>query len=224
MVEIIMQIPWEMDDGQLALASYWVQEDGGYTVDMFTDGDHEGVEDDEVPTAEQEQQAWRDYHQRCLQDGEDQLSQYTISYTETREVSWDIWISTRPGEGKVRFQKAREVTEQFQGSNDDWMEHHRSLPEYVRQYLCLEDATEHDAVVQGYEKIIDLERDVKESPETSKIYNYLGRTLIFRVKLEERRARDPEVVEGEICEKARHALDSPGIAAALLQAGEVGNA
>ena len=53
MTEIIETMPWNCGERDCPVgwhqSNYWVQEDGSYTVDNYGDGDHDDIDEDELP-------------------------------------------------------------------------------------------------------------------------------------------------------------------------------
>lgn len=86
MEDIIYSIPWE-DDGWF-LASYWQYEDGTYSVDNYTDGDHETIEAEELPTPEEIDEAWGNYYLFCLETGTEPLNDSSIQKEEKRKQKY----------------------------------------------------------------------------------------------------------------------------------------
>lgn len=85
MTSIIQSIPWTCEERNCPagwhLANYWIDTtNGGYTVDRYGDGDHEDIEAEDIPTAEETTEAWSEYAQYVAKMGEDPLGEYTVSY------------------------------------------------------------------------------------------------------------------------------------------------
>lgn len=84
--DIICVIPWQCGDkdceavGTWHSASYWGYSDDTHSVDHFSDGDHEDV--DEIPSMSEWNKARLDYATYCAETGIDPLHEYTIPYTK----------------------------------------------------------------------------------------------------------------------------------------------
>ena len=78
MSDIVSTLPWWCgDDGHTwHKASYWLQDDGGASVDEFSDGDHEDIDEDELPTPEREVKEWADYRLWALKNRADPLDEF----------------------------------------------------------------------------------------------------------------------------------------------------
>lgn len=90
---INISIPWQCHnrdgceaEGGWHLGTYWTadegdESDGGtsHTYDQFSDGDHEDVGADELPTDEEHDAAWRTYAESVLSAGRDPLNVYCRS-------------------------------------------------------------------------------------------------------------------------------------------------
>jgi hypothetical protein len=84
--DIISTVPWHCGNSDGCeqgwhLANYWVYDDGTYSCDNYADGDHEPCENDDVPTYEEEEQAWREYRQHVAETGDDCLHQFLVETT-----------------------------------------------------------------------------------------------------------------------------------------------
>lgn len=130
LTNIVCQVPWHcgFKDGceqGWHLGSYWTHEDGGYTYDAFTDGDHEEI--DSVPETEDVDAAWRAYYESCRDSGTDPLYQFNIAYTIKRPIRYTCEIG--PGIGGLYLRRARVGT-------GPWLVWHQ-LPVKLKQYLQL---------------------------------------------------------------------------------------
>ena len=102
---IIESIPWDCGGSEGCktrwhLASYWQYSDGTHGVDPYSDGDHDPVDAEEIPTPEATRAAEHEYTEYVAQTGQDPLGYYTPQQTEkvTRRV-WQVefrrWIGTK---------------------------------------------------------------------------------------------------------------------------------
>jgi hypothetical protein len=82
--DIILSMPWQCGDsdcdapGTWHKGTYWIDDtaDTGYTHDEFTDGDHEEVEESDLPSAEDEIRAWAEYRLWALDNQADPLGEF----------------------------------------------------------------------------------------------------------------------------------------------------
>ena len=95
--DIIATVPWHCGERDCPvgwhLANYWIETSGEgveYTYDGYSDGDHETVEEGEVPTLAQIEDAWKSYWQDCAETGEDPLDQFFVSTHYTRTQKWQV--------------------------------------------------------------------------------------------------------------------------------------
>ena len=92
--EIIATVPWHCGNTDGCeqgwhLSNYWTCDDG-YTVDRFSDGDHEHIED--VPTADEIVEAERAYAAHVLSTGADPLGNYMVDRASKVERRWQAWF------------------------------------------------------------------------------------------------------------------------------------
>ena len=144
MEEIILQMPWQCGDndckapGGWHMASYWThppyyvpEEEGedapvaSYTVDEFTDGDHEDIEEDDLPSVEKAEAAQDEYLRWVAEHGEDPLGQVYVAPRTPEERQWQLLF--RRGIGHTYFFGGRP---RARGP----MLPPEELPEHVREY------------------------------------------------------------------------------------------
>lgn len=127
MSDIIRQVPNEGEHGW-HLMSYWTHDDPDepYTVDPYTDGDHDGIDEAEVPTVEQEQRAWRDYYEHAAATGSDPLNALGVRGATQRRERWEFRLNDSII-GPV-FIDARRAGRVYRAAD---------LPAHVREWLTL---------------------------------------------------------------------------------------
>lgn len=80
LLDIVTTVPWHCGDKDCPdgwhLSNYWIQEDGSYTVDSYSDGDHEDIDEEEMPSFEEQDQSWLRYYRDCIETGEDVLGEF----------------------------------------------------------------------------------------------------------------------------------------------------
>jgi len=80
MSDIIMEMPWNSDDGWYR-TYYCVKWDApGYTVGD-EDGDHEDIGEEDLPSYEEHDKAWKSYHEDVAETGSDPLCNFILDYT-----------------------------------------------------------------------------------------------------------------------------------------------
>lgn len=89
--DIIATEPWQCGSrdcespGGWHLADYWAKSDGEFTVDKYSDGDHESIDEADVPDHKSICKSWQEYWEYMLKSGCDPLKQFT-SIAPTRTV------------------------------------------------------------------------------------------------------------------------------------------
>lgn len=129
MDDIIETMPWQCCDKDCEVqwhkAGYWINDDG-YTVDWYSDGDHEECDESDLPCPEKVRDAWVEYSRYVLKTGTDPLAEFMVKRHSTREQSWHFKFSpSLIGWLVVRAKHA--------GKEVDI----RDLPSHVRKYLNL---------------------------------------------------------------------------------------
>jgi len=109
-------------------ANYWLDTDGTYTVDRYSDGDHEGIDADELPTIEEVDKSWQDYAAYVARSGLDPLGNFNVKHTTKKKERYTATFRHMPWAGTVLWEvkrggKALPV---------------RGLPERVTEYLDVE--------------------------------------------------------------------------------------
>jgi hypothetical protein len=90
MTDIILTMPWHC--GEWHQSNYWMQEDGSYTYTHDSDSDHEDIAEDELPSSEEADEAWRQYHADAAFTGEDPLDALPVPATRVRRRTWQVEI------------------------------------------------------------------------------------------------------------------------------------
>ena len=92
MTEIIETMPWNCGERDCPVgwhqSNYWVQEDGSYTVDNYGDGDHDDIDEDELPSSEEVDESWRQYYADSAETGCDPLDALRVPATRVRRRKW----------------------------------------------------------------------------------------------------------------------------------------
>lgn len=94
--DVIMSLPWQCGDrdckAQWHLSNYWVDDSAetGFTVDTYADGDHDDIEESELPSHEGFAKAWREYHQHVADTGDDPLGEFAVARERTMKERWEF--------------------------------------------------------------------------------------------------------------------------------------
>jgi hypothetical protein len=134
--DIILSVPWQCGDKdcdqQWHLSTYWsndcesdIEEGYAYTVDSYTDGDHEPCES--IPDYEEERSCWKKYWEHVVCTGTDPLGELFISHSYKVKERYSIRL-TRSLRGVQLVGCKR------RGKELDY----RDLPEHVQSFLELD--------------------------------------------------------------------------------------
>lgn len=106
-------------------ANYWI--DGrGYTVDRYSDGDHEPISRRDLPTPEQVEKSWESYGEYVARTGLDPLEEYMVPRTTKRKERYTATFREGiVGPVLVRVTRGEPLPL-------------RTLPAWVTEYLCVE--------------------------------------------------------------------------------------
>lgn len=94
--EVLFSMPWQCGDGdceyQWHKSTYWMDTTAstGYTVDNYSDGDHDEVQEEEVPKTEDVYSAWYSYDKYVASEGVDPLGDYNVEFTTSRQQTWQV--------------------------------------------------------------------------------------------------------------------------------------
>lgn len=131
--DIIETMPWSCggDDGctQLwHLRNYWCDTlaPGGYTVDEYADGDHESIDEADLPSYEEVQAAWKEYFEYVLETGADPLGNFYVKHVIVRKERWQF-----------RFKRAIVGAVLAEARHAGRRYNCRKLPKHVTEYLNL---------------------------------------------------------------------------------------
>jgi hypothetical protein len=127
MEDIIMQIPNWCDDCETWHQEFiWAYDDGSYSV-CDSDGDHEPLEEADLPSQEEHDRLWREYRQWVLDRGEDPLGEFYVRHSTKVKERWQFkFTKTLLG---PRLTDARRAGRTYPQAE---------LPEHVRSFLALD--------------------------------------------------------------------------------------
>ncbi len=131
MNEIIITQAWACGDKDCAAQwhkrNFWAYGDGTYSVDDFSDGDHEDCDESDLPSSEEIDASWRDYAAHVAATGSDPLGNYSVSRSVGRREVWHFAFNKSiVGPVLLRAKRGRRVI------------HAHELPQHVRDYLGLD--------------------------------------------------------------------------------------
>lgn len=130
MSDIICTQAWTCGDKDCAAQwhqrNFWAYSDGTFSVDEYSDGDHETCDESDLPTSATIDASWREYAQHVAATGTDPLGNYYVRSERTERQAWAFRFS-RSIVGPVLLQarRGRRVVPSSE------------LPKHVRQYLGL---------------------------------------------------------------------------------------
>lgn len=95
--DTLFSMPWRCDDKDCSSewhqATYWIYCRGkrtSYSVDWYTDGDHESCGKRDLPSYDDVDKAWREYSQYVLETGTDPLGEFYVKRSTRGERKWRI--------------------------------------------------------------------------------------------------------------------------------------
>ncbi len=130
--DIISTVAWQCGNkdcgspGGWHVGNYWTQDEGGYTYDKFSDGDHDDCAESALPSADEIEKSWRRYSEWVLANGEDPLGNFMVKRTVQVQQPWHFRFN--PAIIGPMLVGARLGRKAFT---------HRNVPEHVREYLNL---------------------------------------------------------------------------------------
>ena len=90
MDDIIATVPYHCGE-HWHLTHYWMYADGSFS-ECDTDGNHDDIDADDVPGAEDIAMAWREYAQHVVETGEDPLREYFVKRETVKRETWHFRI------------------------------------------------------------------------------------------------------------------------------------
>lgn len=139
MEDIICTIPLQCGEKDCAaqwhLRYFWAYDDGTFS-ECDADGNHNDIDADDIPSADAETQAWREYAAWVAETGVDPLREYAVARTIKRHEVWRIRV--RPSVlGAVVYQVMRNRKRYDP----------RELPAHVAQYLTIDAQKRNGAMI-----------------------------------------------------------------------------
>ena len=130
MEDIIATVPHQCGDRscsvQWHLTHYWAHSDGTFT-ECDTDGNHDDIDADDVPSPDTVSQAWLAYSQHVVSTGDDPLREFYVQRETVKREVWHFRI--------VPSILGACVTQARHGKRSDYDP--RYLPAHVAEYLNL---------------------------------------------------------------------------------------
>ena len=112
-------------------ATYWMNITGkkeSYSVDSYSDGDHEDCDQVDLPTNEQVKASWEEYAADCLITGKDPLGQYRVKSKKTTNHQWQVKFGI-----SILGIKCLGLRRRGRGR---WISPNK-IPQDVAEYLCI---------------------------------------------------------------------------------------
>jgi hypothetical protein len=163
------------------IAHYWCYDDGTYSV-CDSDGDHDGVDEADLPTTAQYDAAWQGYYRHVVETGQDPLGEFSVRRERKVREAWRVKLH-RSILGLIA-ERVWRLDQDF-GSSDP-------LPAHVAEYLTIR-----KTAGMGL-NIVDADEDTSKQLTGGKPQ----RTLKFSCAV----PRDPEEVCRELKAAARKAI------------------
>jgi hypothetical protein len=126
MDDIIIVQPW-YDDGKWFKRSYWsYPEDRTFSVDEYSDGDHEDADAEDLPSYEEVDRNWYEYHQYVAETGEDPLDEFFVKRHRTVKQVWYVAFANGiSGTGVQRIKHGKRYYAAYE------------VPQHVKDYLMV---------------------------------------------------------------------------------------
>lgn len=171
--DIMFEIPWTCGERdcptQWHKTTYWLNQKGkktSYTVDHYSDGDHEPVLKKDIPSMKKCDKAWKEYNEYVARTGCDPLGSFR--QPESENVVHRMQALVRQGVQRVLLKGFRKA-----GKTSPWLI--KSVPRYVKDYLDLKRANTR-WVLDGFKTLKEIKKCVKEQMQ--------GDTVKIRTKYE----------------------------------------
>jgi len=185
--EIYFEQPWNCGGednctaaGHWHKRTYWVG-NGEYTCDEYSDGDHDVVEADEMPTLAEVEASWCEYAEWVVDNAQDPLGNYYVRRSVKTEELWYFRFSHGINGPVLHAARRRDKQVSF-----------GKLPDHVRQYLNLTPRGRLD-------DFLDWESFEKAVPGVKPL-------RWFPVKIEWDKPRTPTIIRFELRRAARRHL------------------
>lgn len=205
MGDIICRVPWHCGEQDCLvgwhLGSYWITNDG-YTYDEFGDGDHEDIDEDEIPSYDERDDAWAAYWNDVVRTGQDPLGQLPVDSVRKVMRTWQVevrqWIGAS-SDGLMLLHARRNARGPWKRAEE--------LPKSLLDYLFAEQKAGR-CVLAAHKSVEALVADIERDNACKLQRGRLELVVKFLVTIEERIPRSMKVVTRELQQAARSALAS----------------
>ena len=184
MEDIIMQIPSYCDDCETWHRELiWAYDDGSYST-CEECGDHEPLEEEDLPSQEEHDRLWREYSHWVLEYGEDPIGEFHVRYSIKVKERWQFRLTkTLVG---PRLTDARHAGHAYAQAQ---------LPEYVKSFLNL-DASGKLGDFATWDELIEVLPEIKAGKW-------------FTAQIEYDKPRSKVVVARDLRKVARRSIAQP---------------
>ena len=139
MADILEEYPWDCGEKDCAQqwhkTTIWVDPEmsSGYSIDTFSDGDHDELEAADIPRSEEVEERWDTYARYVAKTGEDPLQTFycKVATEYTRPVVWQL---------RFRYSILGLSLVGFRRSARGPYQHPREIPQHLREYFWLEES------------------------------------------------------------------------------------
>lgn len=196
--DILATVAWQCGDKDCTASGGWHK--GNYwsngkkwTYDAFGDGDHEEIDENEIPSSEEEVNSLIDYARWVLANGDDPLDNYIVKRSRTIK---EVWF--------FRFSRSILGSVMCQAKHGKRLYLPREVPKHVAQYLNLVPLNGRPEIPTGkmqdfksWQEFVDAVPGVKQS-------------VWFRADIEHNQPRSSAAYARELRAAARKHLEKSG--------------
>lgn len=186
MAEIIATQPWS-ENGAWFTRNFWYDpETNSFSVDEYSDGDHEDCNEKDVPEPEKLARDWLEYHRYVAETGEDPLGEFMVQRTRKVKKVWFVSIA-KTADGTPYLSRIKHAGRYY--SPFDL----KALPEYVKEYCLVKESSG-----------LQMELDVSWSELEKELGSNLSK--LNRIEIEHNVPVAEAVVRHQLLKRARKAV------------------
>ena len=195
MSDIMFSMAWQCGDKDCKVqwhqSNYWCYSKGDgdspYSVDTYGDGDHEDIDEEDLPTGGEIEMSWIEYSRHVAATGEDPLGEFYVNKSVKVREAWRFRFA--PSILGVVVTKAQRNKKDYDV---------RNLPQHVAEYLRLKPKSN---VLYDFPKWEDFASAVEG----------VKPNVWFKDHIERHVSRNPETVKGELIALAKRHLARKGM-------------
>lgn len=161
--EVLFEFPWSCGSkdcpSQWHKSTYWINITGKrstYTIDNYSEGDHEPILKKDLPSNREQEKAWEEYRAYVAQSGRDPINHFILP--APKQITHVLQARVKQGVDRILFKGYRKT-----GKLSPWII--KAIPDYVKDYLDLVRISQARWFLNGFKTLVELKKTVRQAKQ-----------------------------------------------------------